>query len=171
MDVAVGGEWNMPVMAGEGEAAGMALGGVGECDEDVPRCGDREKDDGAGDGSELADAGEDGAWVASSQGEVCEDDEDRKDDTDQALSEDIESAGASEGPAEKRMWIGVWRRTAFGEPVAVEGEGEPKADHRIRDEDTREDEDAEAGEEDEASVESCSQAVEGVAGEGFEDEC
>ena len=112
----------------------------------MPRSGDCEKDDGTGDGGELADAGQDGACVAASKSEMCEDDEDRKDDSDETFGEDIHSAGGSEGPAEKRVWIGVWGGIIFGEPVAVEGEGEPKADHRIRDEDTREDEDAEAGE-------------------------
>ena len=40
----------------EGEAAGVALGGVGERDEDVPGGGDGEEDDCAGDGGELLDA-------------------------------------------------------------------------------------------------------------------
>jgi len=40
VDVAVGGEGDGPVAVGEGESAGMALGGVGEGDEDVPRGGD-----------------------------------------------------------------------------------------------------------------------------------
>jgi len=42
---------------GESEIAGMALCGVGVGDEDMPRGGDREEDDRAGDGGELADAG------------------------------------------------------------------------------------------------------------------
>jgi hypothetical protein len=58
----------------------------------------------------------------------------------------------------------------LGEPVAVEGEGEPEADHGVGDEDAGEDEDAEAGEEEEAGVETGSDACEGAAGEGFEDE-
>ena len=64
VDVAVGGEGDVPVAVGEGEAAGMALGGVGEGDEDVPGGGDGEEDDGAGEGVELADAGEDCAEAA-----------------------------------------------------------------------------------------------------------
>ncbi len=36
VDVAVGGERDGPVALGEGEVAGVALGGVGEGDEDVP---------------------------------------------------------------------------------------------------------------------------------------
>ena len=40
VDVAVGGERDGPVAVGEGEVAGMALGGVGEGDEDVPGGGD-----------------------------------------------------------------------------------------------------------------------------------
>jgi len=58
----------------------------------------------------------------------------------------------------------------LGEPVAVEGEGEPKADDDVGDEDAGEDEDAEAGEEEEAGVEACSDACECLAREGFEDE-
>ena len=37
--------------------------------------------------------------------------------------------------------------------IAVEGEGEPEADHCVRDGDAGEDEDAEAGKENEAGVE------------------
>ena len=44
VDVAVGGEGDLPVVVGEGEVAGMALGGVGEGDEDVPGGGDDEED-------------------------------------------------------------------------------------------------------------------------------
>ena len=58
----------------------------------------------------------------------------------------------------------------FGEPVAVEGEDEPEADHGVGNEDAGEDEDAEAGEEEEAGVETGSDACEGAAGEGFDDE-
>jgi hypothetical protein len=72
----------------------------------------------------------------------------------------------------------LWLVGLFGEPVAVEGEGEPEADHCIWDGDAGEDEDAEAGEEDEAGVEAGSgagfrslKATEGAAGEGFDDEC
>ena len=57
VDVAVGGKWDLPVAVGEGEVAGMALGGVGEGDEDVPGGGDGEEDNGAGDRMELFDAG------------------------------------------------------------------------------------------------------------------
>ena len=44
VDVAVGGEWDCPVALGEGEVAGMALGGVGDGDEDVPGGGYYEED-------------------------------------------------------------------------------------------------------------------------------
>ena len=47
----------------------------------------------------------------------------------------------------------------------------PEADHRIGNDDSSEDEDAEAGEKDETSVESGSRADEGSAAEGFENEC
>ena len=57
VDVGVGGIWDRPVVMGEGEAAGMALGGVGQGDEDVPGGGDYEEDYGAGDWVELFDAG------------------------------------------------------------------------------------------------------------------
>lgn len=66
VDVAVGGEWNLPMMVGEGEIAGMALGGVGASDKDVPWGGDQKEDDDAGDWGKLADAGEDCAYVATS---------------------------------------------------------------------------------------------------------
>ena len=40
VDVAVGGDRDGPVTVREGEVAGMTLGGVGECDEDMPGSGD-----------------------------------------------------------------------------------------------------------------------------------
>jgi len=63
------------------------------------------------------------------------------------------------------------RKALFGEPVAVEGEGEPEADHRVGYGDAGEDEDAEAGEEDESGVEAGSGGFEGATSEGFDDEC
>ena len=65
------------------------------------------------------------------------------------------------------VWLGL---IVFGEPVAVEGGGEPEADDGVGDDDAGEDEDAEAGEEEEAGVEAGADAREGSAGEGFEDE-
>ncbi len=53
VDVAVGGKGNLPVAIGEGEVAGMALRWVCEGDEDVPRRGDREEDECAGERMEL----------------------------------------------------------------------------------------------------------------------
>ena len=83
----------------------MALGWVGECDEDMPWGGDCEKDDRAGDGMELANAVEDGEWVSPREGKMGEDDEDRKDDSDEALGENVESAAGGEGVAED--WVGL----------------------------------------------------------------
>ena len=68
VDVAVGGEGDGPVAVREGEVAGMTLRGVREGDEDVPRGGDSEEDESAGDWVELANAGEDGAEVAAGEG-------------------------------------------------------------------------------------------------------
>ncbi len=107
VDVAVGWEGDGPVAVREGEVAGMTLGGVGEGDEDVPRGGDEEEDDDAGDGVELADACEDGAEAAAGEGEVGEDDEDGEDDADEALGEDVEGAAGGEEPAEE---VGLGRR-------------------------------------------------------------
>ena len=56
VDVAVGGEGDLPVAVGEGEVAGIALGGVGSGYEDVPGGSYGEEDCGAGDGVELAEA-------------------------------------------------------------------------------------------------------------------
>ena len=64
----------------------------------------------------------------------------------------------------------LWRVGLFGEPVAVKGEGKPEADHCVGDGDAGEDEDAEAGEENEAGIEAGPGAGEGAAGEGFGDE-
>src|SRR5271155_5563156 len=101
---------------GEGEVAGMALSGVREGDEDVPRRGDNEEDDDAGDRMELADAGEDAVYIASRECEVGDDDENGEDDADEALGEDVESAASGEGPAEERVWFDWLRGIAFGEP-------------------------------------------------------
>ena len=95
-------------MVGEDRVAGMALGGIGAGDENVPRGGDQKEDDGARDGGELADAGKDGACVAASESEMREDDEDGEDDADEALGEDVQGAAGGEGPAEERVWVGVW---------------------------------------------------------------
>jgi hypothetical protein len=109
VDVAVGGEGDGPVAVREGEVAGVALRGVREGDEDVPRGGDDEEDKSAGDWVELAEAGEDCAEVAAGEGQVSEDDENGEDDADEALSEDVEGAAGSETPAEDGAWV------AFGE--------------------------------------------------------
>jgi hypothetical protein len=46
VDVAVGGEGNLPVTVQEAEGSGMALRGVGEAGEDVPGGRDEEEDEG-----------------------------------------------------------------------------------------------------------------------------
>ena len=158
---------------GEGEVARMALGGVGLGDEDVPRGGDEEEDDGAGDGVELADASYDGGEAAAGEDEVSEDNEDGEDDADEALGENVEGAASGEEPAESwacvGLSVGLLGGAGFGEPVEVEGEGEPEADVGVGEEDAGEDEDAEAGEKYEAGVEAGS-GGECAAGEAFEDE-
>jgi hypothetical protein len=54
VDVAVSGERDLPVMIGEAEAAGIALGGISTGDENVPGGGHCQEDESAGDGMELA---------------------------------------------------------------------------------------------------------------------
>ena len=82
-----------------------------------------------------------------------EDDDDGEDDADEAFGEDVEGAAGGEGVAEERVARGaectippfamrlrrmghpsLWlvRGLLFGEPVGVEGEGEPEADDRRR---------------------------------------
>jgi hypothetical protein len=189
VDVAVGREWDGPVAVGEGEVAGMALGGVSQRDEDVPGGGDYQEDDEAGDWGELLEAVEDCSCIAASESEVSKDDEDGEDYADEALGEDVEGAAAGEGPAEEWAWSGgktlggerphdrrdeaapiMGHPTLFGEPVAVEGQGEPEADHRVGDGDAGEDEDGEAGEKNESGVEAGPGAGEGPTSEGFGDE-
>ena len=68
-DVAVGGQRDLPVASDEVEGRGMALGGVGEAGEDVPRGGDGQEDEDRGEGVELAEAGE-GSAEASGEEEV-----------------------------------------------------------------------------------------------------
>ena len=93
---------------------------------------------------------------------MSEDDEDGKDDADEALGEDVEGTAGGEGVAEEWVWVGgemlgserphdrrdeaapIMGHPNFGEPVTVEGAGEPEADHRVGDDDAGEDEDAEA---------------------------
>src|SRR5277367_4350977 len=104
VDVAVGGVGDGPVTVYEGEVAGMALSGVRDGDEDVPRGFDGEEDEGAGDWVELANAGDDGAKVAASEGQMRDNDEDGEDNADEALGEDVEGAADGEGPAEDAAW-------------------------------------------------------------------
>ena len=58
----------------------------------------------------------------------------------------------------------------LGLPDAEHGEGEPETHHGVGDGDAREDEDAEAGEQDECGVEAGSGAAKGEAGECFDGE-
>ena len=100
-----------------------------------------------------------------------QDNEDGEDDADEALGEDVESAADGEAPAEDSAWFMVLQCFGLlGEPVAEDGEGEPEAEVDVGDDDAGEDEDAEAGEQDEAGVEAGSRGVEGAAGEAFEGE-
>ena len=93
--VVLGGFCNYPVMVGKVQACRMALGWVGEADEDVPGRGNGQEDDGAGDGMELAEAVECG-FEAASEEEMEKDDADGEDDADEALGEDVEGAGGGE---------------------------------------------------------------------------
>ena len=104
VDVTVGGERDLPVSVLEGEAAGMALRGVGARYEDVPRCGDGEEDESAGDGMELAEALY-GAAEAAGEKEMDQDDCDGEDDADEAFGEDIEGAAGGESPAEEAVGL------------------------------------------------------------------
>ena len=59
-------------------------------------------------------------------------------------------------------------RCLFGEPVAEKREGEPEAEVGVGDDDAGEDEDTEAGEQDETSVEACACGVEGATCKAFQ---
>src|ERR1700761_3682097 len=104
---------------------------------------------------------------------MSEDDEDGEDNSDEAFGKDVEGAAGSEEPAEGRACVGLWvgwlDGGGFGEPIEVEGKGEPEADIGVGQEDAGEDEDAEAGEKHEAGGEAGS-GGECAAGEGFKDD-
>ena len=95
VDVAVGWEGDLPVVVQKGDGSGVALGGVGEADEDVPGAGDGEEGKDSGEGVELAEAVERAAR-ATGEEEVEEDDGEGEDDADEALGEDVEGAGGGE---------------------------------------------------------------------------
>ena len=92
VDVAQRGQRDDPVAVDEVEGRGMALGGVGEAGEDVPRSGDDEEGFERFPWVKVADA-LDGATPAAREDEIDEDDSDGEDDADEALGEDVESAG------------------------------------------------------------------------------
>ena len=77
-------------------------------------------------------------------------------------------------PRSQRRELGspewLWREI-FGAPEGVEGGGDPEADEGVGDGDAREDEDAEAGEENERGVEAGAGRAEEAAGEAFGEEC
>ena len=187
VDVAVGGERDLPVEVDEAERGGSALCGIGEAGEDVPGGGDEEEGFEGGPGVELAETAS-GALEAAGEEEVEDDDGDGEDYADEALGEDVEGAGGGEEAAVEAEAGGqtAGLSTAlrfgrddgvlggsvelFGEPEGVEGEGGEEADGCVGDEDAGEEEDAEAGEEDEGGVEASASGVEDAAGEGFEEE-
>src|ERR1700722_6149764 len=99
----------------------------------------------------------------ASRGEqIQRDDRKRKDDTDEALGEDVEGDGGIEGPAEQAGWLIL----SFGEEEGVEREREQHADQHVGNVDAREDEDAEAGQRDQRGVEAGS-GVEGSTRPAF----
>src|ERR1700733_6355434 len=98
---------------------------------------------------------------------MCQDDEEREDDADQAFGEDVQGAAGGESPAEEAVWCGLLGWIAFGQPVAEERQREPEADDCVGNGDAGEDEDAEAGEQNERGVKACSSGVEGAACEAL----
>jgi len=68
----------------------------------VPRCGNGEEDEGAGDGVKFAEARE-GASEAVDDEEIEGRDGEWEDDADEALGEDVEGAAGGEGVAEKAV--------------------------------------------------------------------
>ncbi len=162
-DVAVGGEGDDPVAVEEVEGRGMALGGVGEAGEDVPRGGDNEEEQDGSDEMEFAEAGDRAGDTVGHQ-EIEKGDGYGEDDADEALGEDVEGAGDGEAVGEAAA------RGLVGAPEAVESEGRPEADHAVGDGDAGEEEDAEAGEGDEGGVEAGVSGGEEAAGEGFGEE-
>ena len=99
VDVALRRQWHREGTVRESEAAGMALRGVRQRDEDVPRRGDCKKDGERRERMELADAGDGGAWAARDE-HVDQYDSDWEDDADQSLGDDTEGAADGEGVAE-----------------------------------------------------------------------
>ena len=94
MDVAVGGQGNLPVAVREGDGSGVALRGVGEAGEDVPGAATARK-------TAMLERGYRRRMLAEvlrttvGGDEVEEDDGDGEDDADEALGEDVEGAGGA----------------------------------------------------------------------------
>jgi hypothetical protein len=78
----------------------MSVTWIGERDQDMPRDRDRQKDGGARQRMTLQQAAQ-RSPEASRREQIDADDCDRKDDSDQALGEDVEGDGGGEGPAKK----------------------------------------------------------------------
>ena len=98
VDVVVGGKGDRPVALGKGKLARVALGGVGESDEDVPGGGDPKEGERGGEGMELAEA-LCGASESSCGKQVNKDNADGKDEANEAFGEDVEGAGRGEEDA------------------------------------------------------------------------
>jgi len=107
VNVAIRGCGHGPMALSESKIVRMALGWVGEGDQNVPGSCDCEKDEGTRDGMELPNAVEDCTCVSMCEREVRENDEDREDNSDEALGENVERAACGKGPAEDRVWLGL----------------------------------------------------------------
>lgn len=145
VNVAVGGERDLPMAVEEGKRAGVALSWIAKAGEDVPGGGEEEEDCRAWEGVKLADAGSCGTGKdraeASGEKEIQGDDGEGEDDADEALGEEVESAGAGEEVGEPTMRLRLGLPLMEGE----QGDGEEDADEKVRDVDAREDKDAEGG--------------------------
>jgi hypothetical protein len=169
--VAVGRQRHLPVTVDEVEGNRVALRGVGEAGEDVPRRGDDEEDCQRRPRMQRAQAGDRAARAASDQ-QVEQHDADREDDSDQSLGQHVQRAGQREAEAPGADAIGSGRMVdgsikLFGAPEAEHRKGDPEADARVGNGDAGEDEEAEAGEQDERGVEARAWRPEETANEGF----
>jgi len=124
---------------------------------DVPRQVEREEDEGGGDEMPVQHPADPAGCE-----QIEDSDDDGKDEAGESLREDTEGAAASEGE-------GAFEMTFFpgvGTPEEIEGEGGPKAEEDVGQEEMAEEEDAAGGEQTKRGVEGRGGRVEDPAAEG-----
>src|SRR5262249_33601155 len=127
------------------EAANVALRRIAQTGEDVPRGGDDQKNERAGQQAHPQEMPE-----LAGEEQVQADGRKRENQSDQALGQNVQRAGSSKPPTRPAGGLVALK----GEEKESEGEDEPEADENVRDEEARENERAQSQRGGESSVES-----------------